>query len=76
MMYLENVDGHIPLTAVADEIGRQEAHQPVIEWLVGILDGKLEVIVSLVQLVPEEQVGLYTQQRSVSPPDQTGVPGP
>lgn len=76
MMYLKDIDGHVPLTAVADEIGRQESHQPVIKWPVGGLDDKLEVIVSLVQLVPEEQVRLYTQQGSVSSSDQTGVPGP
>jgi hypothetical protein len=64
------------LTAVREGIDGQEVYQPVIEWFPGSLDGKLEVIVSLVQLIPEEQVGLYTQPRISSSPDQIGTLGP
>lgn len=56
--YLKDVDHHIPLTTITDEIVRQEVHQTIIERLVGVLDRKFEVVVGLVQLIPEEQVGL------------------
>jgi len=46
--YLKDVDNHIPLTPIADEIVGQEIHQPIIEGLVGILDGEFEVVVGLV----------------------------
>ena len=55
-VYLKDVDDHVPLTSITDEIVRQEIHQPIIERLVGILDGEFEVVVGLVQLIPEEQV--------------------
>jgi len=52
--YLEDVDDHIPLTTVTDEIVRQEVHESVIERFVGILNGEFEVVIGLVQLIPEE----------------------
>ena len=76
MTYLEDVDGHVPLTAVADGTDRQEVYQPVIDRFVSVLDGKLEVIVSLVQLIPEEQVGLCIKPRISSLPGQIGTLGP
>jgi hypothetical protein len=54
--YLKQVDSHVPLTAVANEIIRKEVDQAVINRQVCVLDRKLEVIVGLVQLIPEEEV--------------------
>ena len=56
--YLKDIDDHIPLTAIADEVIRQKVHQTVIKRLVGVLNGEFEVVVGLVQFIPEEQVGL------------------
>jgi hypothetical protein len=54
--YLEQIDNHVPLTAVANEVIREEVDQAIIDGQVRILDRKLEVIVRLVQLIPEEEV--------------------
>jgi hypothetical protein len=54
--YLEQVDSHVPLTAVANEIIREEVDQAVINRQVCVLDRKLKVIIGLVQLIPEEEV--------------------
>jgi hypothetical protein len=70
------------LTTVANEIIREEVDQTIIDRQVCILDRKLEVIIGLVQLVPEEEVGLW---HSVSeeltgtndhkrPPGRAGIP--
>ena len=56
--YLEEVDDHIPLATITNEVVRQEIHQPIIERLVGVLDGEFKIVVGLVQFIPEEQVGL------------------
>lgn len=53
---LEDIHNHVPLPAVADEILRGVEDNAVIDWEVGVLDGELEVVVGLVQLVPEEQI--------------------
>jgi hypothetical protein len=42
------------LTTVTDEVVRQEVNQAIIKRLVGILNGEFEVVVGLVQLIPEE----------------------
>lgn len=39
-------------------------HKSVIERFVGKLDSELEIVVALVQLVPEEQIGLRTQEKN------------
>ena len=51
-MYLEEVDGHIPLSAVGDEVGGEEADEAVVERTVCELDGLLEVVVAFVEFVP------------------------
>ena len=58
MAYLEQIDNHVPLAAIADEVVRKVVDKPVIDWQVGMLDRKFEVVVGLVQLVPEEEVVL------------------
>ena len=62
-MYLEDVDDHIPLATVTDEVVRQEVNEPIIERFFGILNGEFKIVVGLVQLIPEEQVGLRTRAR-------------
>lgn len=54
--HLDEVDNHIPLATVADEVSRQVANQPVVNGSVGKLDGVLQEVVAFVQLVPEVQV--------------------
>jgi hypothetical protein len=54
--YLEQVDSHVPLTAVTNGVFREEVDQAIIDGQICILDRKLEVIIRLVQLVPEEEV--------------------
>ena len=49
---------HIPLTAVADGVGEQERHQAAIERLVKGVEDVLEEPVALLELVPEEGIGL------------------
>lgn len=56
--YLEQVDNHVPLTTIADKVVSEEINQSVINRSVGILNREFEVIVGLVQLVPEEEVRL------------------
>jgi hypothetical protein len=73
--YLKDVDDHVPLTTVADEVVRQEINQSVVERLLGILDGEFEIIVGLVQFIPKEQVGLCTRAGISHSPNQTGIPG-
>ena len=65
-IYLQKIDSHVPLTAIADDIARQMAHETVVERDVGMLDRQLEVIIGLVQLVPEEQVVLQSRASSKS----------
>ena len=74
--YLEDIDDHVPLTAITDEIVRQEVHQSIVERLVGVLNGKFEVVVGLVQLVPEEQVGLCIRTVVSHSRNQHRTPGP
>jgi len=74
--YLEDIDDHVPLTTITDEIVRQEVHQPIIERLVGVLDGEFEVVVGLVQLVPEEQVGLCIRTEVSHSCNKHRMPGP
>ena len=58
--HLKYVDNHIPLATVTAQVRGvgQEINQPVIKRLFSILDGEFKIIVGLVQLIPEEQVGL------------------
>jgi len=74
--YLEDIDDHVPLTTITDEIVRQEVHQPIIEGLVGVFNREFEVVVRLVQLVPEEQVGLCTRMWVSHSHNQHRMPGP
>lgn len=61
--HLKNVYDHVPLTAVADETARELVYNAIVQRLVRKLDSLLQVIVGLVQLVPEEQVGLRNKVR-------------
>ena len=53
---LEEVHDHVPLAAIADELVSKVLDEAVIDGELGILNGKFEVVVGLVQLVPEEEV--------------------
>jgi hypothetical protein len=53
---LKDVDNHVPLTSVTDEVVRKEVNQSVIKRKFCVLNGKLKVIVALVELIIEEQV--------------------
>ena len=57
-LYLKNVDYHVPLTTVADEVVGEEGDKPIFKRKLGILNSKLEVVVGLVKFIPEEQVWL------------------
>lgn len=60
--YLQNVHCHIPLTTVADQVPSQVVDKTIVEWSVRELNGKLEVVVGLVEFVPEEYVRLNAVQ--------------
>jgi hypothetical protein len=55
---LDQVVHHIPLAAIADGVGEHSLHQPALQVLVGQVDDVLQEVVGLLELVPEEQVGL------------------
>ena len=57
--HFEEIDDHVPLSAVADEIATKEIDETIIEREVCVLKRELKVIIRLVELVVEEQVGLY-----------------
>lgn len=56
--HLKEVDNHVPLASVADEVGREMRDEPVVDGQVGVLDHELEVVVGLVELIVEEQIRL------------------
>ena len=51
---LQQVYHHIPLSSVANEVIGQVGNQPVIYRQICMLYGQLQVVVALVQLIPEE----------------------
>ena len=55
---LEQVHDHVPLAAIANELVGEILDEAVVDGELGVLDGKFEVVVGLVQLVPEEEIGL------------------
>ena len=55
---LEQVHDHVPLAAIANELVGEILDEAVVDGELGVLDGKFEVVVGLVQLVPEEEVRL------------------
>ena len=55
---LEQVHDHVPLAAITDQLVSEVLDQTVVNGQFCVLDGELEVVVGLVQLVPEEDVRL------------------
>ena len=53
-LHLEQVDHHVPLTTVADEVTRKVTNEPIIEWAPGFLDCQFEIIIGLVKFIPEK----------------------
>ena len=58
MTHLDEVDYHVPLTTVTDKVPNEVTNEPVVERPVRLLQRGLEVVIGLVELVPEEQVRL------------------
>lgn len=58
----DQVDNHVPLATVADKIAREMVDETVVNRKVCILNHKLQVVVGLVQFVPEEEVRLHMNQ--------------
>ena len=58
---LEQVHDHVPLAAIANELVSEILDEAVVDGELGVLDGKFEVVVGLVQLVPEEEVRLQIE---------------
>ena len=55
-VFLDEIDGHVPLASVADGAGQEVLDQSSVEGLVvGRLDDGLEEVVCLFDLVPVEQ---------------------
>lgn len=57
-IYLKQIDDHVPLAAVADEVARCVYDESLVDGEICMLNGELEVVVRLVQFVPEKQVRL------------------
>jgi hypothetical protein len=57
--HFEEIDDHVPLPTVADKIATEEIDEAIIEGKVCVLKRELKVIIGFVELVVEEQVGLY-----------------
>jgi hypothetical protein len=55
----KKVDDHVPLPAVADEVAAKMVDETVVEWEVRVRERELQVVVCLVELVVEEEVGLW-----------------
>jgi hypothetical protein len=55
---LKQVHDHIPLSTVTNQVTGQVIDEAVVERPVSKLDSQLEVVIGLVQLIPEEEVGL------------------
>ena len=55
---LQKVDNHVPLTTVANQVTSKVINKSIIQRLIGVLNRKFKIIITLVQLVPEEQIGL------------------
>lgn len=55
---LDQVDNHVPLATVADEVVGKVGDEAVIDGKFSMLDHELKVIVGLVELVPEKEVRL------------------
>lgn len=60
MPYLEQVYGHVPLSAIRDNFIIEMSHDPIVQRKICGVDGKLEEVVAFVELVPKERIGLYT----------------
>lgn len=54
--HLEEVESHVPLATVGDGLIGEVNNGTVINGLVCELDGKLEIVVALVEFVAHEQV--------------------
>lgn len=52
--HLKQVDDHVPLATVADQITREVSNEAIIEWTAGFLDRQLKVIIGLVEFIPEK----------------------
>lgn len=61
-----DIDYHVPLTTVGNEIAREMVDEPVIDGKVRVLNHELEIIIRLVQFVPEEQIGLFNMSAQVT----------
>mmetsp|Transcript_17594 Transcript_17594/g.36791 ORF Transcript_17594/g.36791 Transcript_17594/m.36791 type:complete len:302 (-) Transcript_17594:392-1297(-) len=55
---LDDVDDHVPLSAVADGIGQQVRDEAILHLLVGRRDDVFQEVIALLELVVEEEVGL------------------
>jgi hypothetical protein len=55
---LNQVNGHVPLAAVADNVSRQMINQPIIYGEICVLNREFEEIVRFVEFVPKEEIGL------------------
>lgn len=64
--HLEQVDHHVPLATIANEIASKRRNESIIDRKVRVFDGKLKVVVGLVELIEEEQVRLVDEDGSMS----------
>jgi hypothetical protein len=76
-VYLKQINNHFQLTTIADKVIRKEVDQAIIDGQLRILYRKLEVIIRLVQFVPEEEVRLWhsVSEELVRTDDDKGLPG-
>ena len=52
------VDNHVPLTTIANEVVREVTDESVINGEVCVLNHELKVIVGFVEFIPEEKIRL------------------
>jgi len=64
--HLKQVNDHVPLATIANQIASKVSNEAIIERTAGFLDCQLEVIIGLVEFIPEEQVGLTRRRITLS----------
>jgi hypothetical protein len=52
--YLEQVNNHVPLAAIADQVACKVTYEPIVEWAAGFLDGQFKIVIGLVEFIPEK----------------------
>ena len=62
-IFLHQIGHHIPLTTVAHRLRQQPLHQPPIQILARRINDLLHEEIRLLQLIPEEEIGLTELER-------------